>query len=158
LGILALQLAVLLLTTHLVTGQLAVTATWFFAGLLAIVINPQLLEPWYPKPQDVLANSLIAVFLIWTTPKGLAGTGWWLLFVFVVVSAITALMAMALGAGKTEGPGAAIGKASAGISRVASAAVIYSGVFWLSAIDSYPHLGSTFWTLGAGWARNPKTP
>ena len=152
LGILGLQLAVLLAATYLVTGRLVATETWFLAGLLAIVINPQLLEPWYSRPQDVLANALLAAFLIWTATKGPAEPGWLLLGGFVTLAGIAALMALALGAGKTEGPGAMVGRASAGISRVASAAVIYSGVFWLAAVDYRPQLGSEFWTLGGAWA------
>jgi hypothetical protein len=47
LGILTVQLVVLVIATLNVTGSLLVTETWFMAGLLAVVINPQLLEPWY---------------------------------------------------------------------------------------------------------------
>ncbi len=152
LGILALQLIVLISATLNVTGGLLVTETWFMAGLLAVVINPQLLEPWYPKPQDVLANSLIALFLIWTAPKGLAAPGWLLLGVFVVVAGMTALLALAFGAGRQNGTGAAVGRASSAISRVASSALIYSGVFWLAALDFRPDLARGFWVLAAAWA------
>jgi Helicase HerA, central domain len=152
LGILALQLAVLMSATLKVTGSLLVTETWFMAGLLAVVINPQLLEPWYPKPQDVLANSLIALFLIWTAQKGAAAPGWVLLGVFVAIAGITALLALAIGAGRHGSGGAGVARASSAISRVASSALIYSGVFWLAAIDFRPDLARGFWTLAAAWA------
>ncbi len=152
LGILTLQLIVLVVATLRVTGNFLVTETWFMAGLLAVVINPQLLEPWYSKPQDVLANSLIASFLIWTTPKCPAGPGWLLLGVFVVVAGITALLALAFGAGRRDGTGTAVGRASSAISRVASSAVIFSAVFWLAAVDFRPDLARGFWVLAAAWA------
>ena len=153
LGTLALQLTVLLGATYLVTGRPVATETWFLAGLLAIVINPQLLEPWYPKPQDVLANALIALFLIWTRPKGPpTAPGWLLLGVFVVGAGIAGLLALALGAGRAEGAGATLGRASSAISRVASSAVIYSGVFWLAAVDYRPTLVAGFWTLAGAWS------
>jgi len=59
----AIQLLILGLATYLVTGAVISAETWFLAGLLSIVVNPQLLEPWYPRPQDVLVNSLIAIVL-----------------------------------------------------------------------------------------------
>jgi hypothetical protein len=152
LGVLALQLIVLTSASLIVTGRLLVTETWFMAGLLSVVINPQLLEPWYPKPQDVLANSLIALFLIWTTSKGPAAPGWLLLGVFVVATGITALLALALGAGRQEGTGAVVGRTSSAISRAASSGLIYSGVFWLAAVDFRPDLARGFWVLAAAWA------
>ncbi len=152
LGMLALQLAILLAATAYVTGHIVAGETWFLAGLLAVVINPQLLEPWYPKPQDVIANALIAAFLIWTAPAGPAKPGWMVLGGFIGLGGIAALLALALGAGKREGRAAVLARTSAGISRVASAGVIYSAVFWLAAIDYRSQLDSKFWTLGLAWA------
>lgn len=146
LSILAVQLSILLGATSWVTDSPVSAETWFLAGLFAVVVNPQLLEPWYAKPQDVLANALVGLFLIWTAPKGPAGPGWMLFGVFVVGAGISGLLALALGASRTEGGSASVGRASSAMSRVASSSVIYSTVFWLALIDYQPAFGRSFWT------------
>jgi len=152
LALLAVQLAILLTASVIVTGQPVTGETWFLAGLLAVIINPQLLEPWYSRPADVLGNAIVAGFLIMTAPRGAAADGWYLLGAFIAIAAVVALLALVLGAGRAEGESAAIGRSAATLSRIASATVIYSGVFWLSALDFHPSLGRDLWVLGGAWA------
>ena len=51
--ILCAQVLALSVATYLVTGKPYAPETWYAAGILAVVINPQLLEPYYPRPADV---------------------------------------------------------------------------------------------------------
>ena len=152
LGVTAIQLIILLVATFLVTGRLVVPETWLLAGLLAIVINPQLLEPWYPKPQDVLANTVIAGALAAISPRAVTGPGWLVLGAILSGFFVAALLALALGAAREEGVGVSVGRAAAGVSRVASGLVIYSCVFWISLVEYRPAFDNDFWTLGAAWA------
>jgi len=152
LAALTVQLVLLGGIAYNVTGEIVSAAPWFFAGLLAVVVNPQLLEPWYARPQDVIVNSVLALGLFATTSKVITGPGWIALVVFLVLVGISALLALVLGAGREEGTGVALARSAHSISRIGSAAVIYSAVFWLSVIELYPSFGNEFWTLGTGWA------
>ena len=152
LAILVLQLVALGVGTFLVTGAPLAFETWFFAGFLAVVVNPQLLEPWYPRPQDVLANSLIAVALMLTAPWETVAGGMLVAGVFVGASGVAALVGLVLGANRSDGRGATLGRFATAVSRGASALVIYSIVFWLSALEYRPELGSDLWLLGGTWA------
>ena len=69
LGVLFAQLALLIVGTYLATGSLYSTEVWFLAGLLAVVVNPQLLEPFYHRPGDVVANSIIGLFLYFSATR-----------------------------------------------------------------------------------------
>jgi len=121
------------------------------SGLLAIVISPQLLEPYYPKPADVVGNSLLALFLYATTAKQLVGVGWRVLAIALTVALAVGVMALVLGAGRRSGTLAGLGRFATVVSRVASARVIYSSVFWLSLVE-FRSVGSTdFWVLGCTW-------
>jgi len=151
-GILFVQLVLLAIGTTIVTGRPIVGETWFFAGLFAVVINPQLLEPWYPKPQDVLANSITALVLVSLSPKHAVGVGWTYFSIFLALMALLSLLTLLAGTKRDEGRGAAIGIRANHLSRVASAAVIYSCVFWLSAVEFEPALGTDLSVLGATWA------
>lgn len=151
LGVLSLQLLILAAASVMVTGSLVAQDTWFFAGLFAVIINPQLLEPWYPRPQDVLANSILGIILFAVSPKAEAGLGWNILLVFLVIVLITALISLALGAGRQEGLGVPLARSAQTISRIGSATVIYSSIFWLSSLESFPELNTNFWTLGGAW-------
>lgn len=151
LGVLALQLLVLGAATAIVRGQPVSGETWFFAGLLAVVVNPQLLEPWYPRPQDVLVNSLIGLALYRVTPHDAGGAGWTILAGFLILSGLSALLALVLGAGREEGLGVPIGRGASAVSRVGSAAIIYSAIFWLSLVEAHVRPQGTFWLLGGAW-------
>lgn len=152
LSVMALQLSLLVTATHHVTGAWVVSETWFFAGLLAVVVNAQLLEPWYPKRLDVLTNSLLAGFLTWTAigpgPARLGWIGLGTILLFVAAAAATSLVS---GSARTAQPASGV-RATATISRFASAKFVYSAVFWLANIDYQPSLQADFWTLGGAWA------
>src|SRR5690606_20356099 len=89
--LLALQVLILSFATYLVTGQFAVNEVWYFSGLLAIVINPLLLEPWYPKSYDTLANSIIAILLCFVVSPNVAIVGWTFLKVCLAILIITSI-------------------------------------------------------------------
>src|SRR5688500_10186759 len=99
---LLLQTFVLGTATYLATGAVVSNEIWFCSGLLAIVVNPQLLEPFYPKPQDVLGNAIIGSALAFASPKAITRPGWAVLLVFLLVVGVSALLAILLGAGKKE--------------------------------------------------------
>lgn len=151
-GILGMQLLVLGSVAQVVVGRPVVAETWYFAGLLAVVVNPLLLEPWYARPQDVLANALIGGTLYATAKKTITAPGWMGLAIFLGVVGLAALLALVLGAGREEGPGVSLGRSARTLSRIGSAAIIYSAVFWLSALEFSPSLGNDFWLLGSTWA------
>lgn len=153
------QVLVLCTATYLVTGTVVRNDIWFFSGLLAIVVNPQLLEPYYPKPQDVLGNAIVASALALAAPKALTGPGWSLLLAFLTIVGLAALLAIVLGAGKDESTSPAIARGLQMLARVGSAAIIYSSVFWLSAVEFAPprlvsgvvQFPATFWMLVVAW-------
>src|SRR4030095_6728534 len=101
--VMAIQLVVLVAVSYAVTNHLYVSDTWFIAGLLAIVINPQLLEPYYPRPVDVLANGLIVLLLVANERKTVTAPGWFFFSYFVVIAVFLAAVALILGAGRHYG-------------------------------------------------------
>jgi hypothetical protein len=152
LGLLLFQVVLLVLLSLFVTGQAVVNSRWYLAGLLAIVVNPALLEPWYSRPQDVLVNSLIGLGLVVTAdPAPETTPGWRILMGVLILLGVLALLALALGAGRDEGPGVGIARAAYALSRQGTSVAIYSAVFWLSAYDFAGELNSEFWKLAGGW-------
>lgn len=151
LSIAAVQLITLGFVTHWTTGNWVVGDTWFLAGLLAVVVNPQILEPWFSSPRDVLANTIIGAVLYSITPKTATALGWNVFLVFIAVFGVTSLLALILGASRRRGPGVRLGRVASTVSRVASATVIYSAIFWLSLLEYRPLSSPDFWRLAAGW-------
>ena len=146
------QLLVLIAVSYAVTKHPFVNDTWFIAGLLAIVINPQLLEPYYPRPGDVVANGLIVFFLAANERKTITAPGW-LVFTYFVATAISlAALALVLGAGRRSGRFFGLANSARILSQIASARVLYSVVFLLSAVEFRPSLNSDFWKLITVWA------
>ena len=94
LSALFIQLVILFITTKVVAGSLFTNEVWFFAGLLAVIINPQLLEPYYPKPGDVVANSIIFVVLYFVTESEIARPGWQISTVVIFIFGILALIGL----------------------------------------------------------------
>lgn len=152
LSVLGLQLLILATVSYLVTGQLYATGTWYFAVLLAIAINPQLLEPYYSRPSDVVANSIIFILLATTTPHAKTQAGWLFVGTGVVIAMLLSIIALVLGAGRRAGKFIGIASGAKSLSQVATSKVIYSAVFLLSAIETYPSLNRNFWILLIGWA------
>jgi len=151
LGASLIQIGFLLIATYWVTGRLILQETWLLAGLLAIIINPQLFEPWYTKPQDVLANSIIAGSITYFALGSGGSLGWKIFGVLLTALFLFALLALLLGASRDEGFGVGLGRISRTIANVGSAFAIYSVVFWLSLLDYSPNIGDEFWILGGAW-------
>ena len=150
--VLLLQLIILVLVTVLVTGKPVVNYVWYFSGLLAIIINPSLLEPWYPRPQDVLANTIIGLFLTFATDKAKTLTGWYILQIFLIVFFIITLILILSSLRKEDQPKSKLLNAAKSISRLANASTIYSVIFWLSIMEIYEPTSQNFWKLGGAWA------
>ncbi len=151
LGVLVLQLATLGIVTAVATGWPYSGETWFIAGLLVAVVNPQLLEPYYPRPADVLANSVLFFVLFLVTDKSVAQPGWNALAVIVVLFFGLASFALWVGAGTAKPNLASAARAARYLSQVASARLLYSAVFFLSLLEFDHTLSSKFWTLAVGW-------
>lgn len=151
LAILFLQISLLSGVTWYVTNEPYTGATWYVAGIFAVLINPQLLEPYYPKPADVIGNSTIALLLFLTSDKGVATPGWNILALLLLLSLILALIALIFGAGKKGGSIRPIVKAVSALSREANSVRIYSSIFILSLIDSYSFQSKYFWILVGTW-------
>jgi hypothetical protein len=152
LSVLAIQLVLLGAATYIVTGQPYSGETWFLAGLLVVVVNPQLLEPYYSRPGDVIANSLIFFFLFLTSKRSIIYPGWIALTVIVSVLFVTGVVALVGGAGRPEGRFVPIARAARHVSRAGSARFIYSGVFLLSLLEFDSTFSQDFWILAVAWA------
>jgi hypothetical protein len=152
LAVLFIQLGILLLATLMVTGQPFVAATWFAAGLLALIINPQLLEPFYTRPVDVLANSILGLLLYFTADRRVAAIGWDALAVVLVALLVLSIIALLFGAGREEGLLVGIARSATLITRAATSRVIWSIVFFLGLMETYGLANPAFWRLGISWA------
>src|SRR5882724_8954994 len=130
LAILAIQLVILGSVSWAVTGRPIATEGWYLAGLLGVVINPQLWEPFYPKPADVIGNGLIFLFFYgggWI--QGFASATAWAWHAAAAVFGSAVLLAMIgvlFGLKKEEGPLTRLGRAARAISQQATARRIYS--------------------------------
>lgn len=151
LSILAIQALVLTVATYLATGNLYALETWYAAGVLAVVITPQLLEPYYARPADVIGNSVFSLILIATTKTSVATAAWIFLAVVLIALIFLGIIAMAFGAGRHEGSTVPLGRAAAIITRQATSTRIYSIIFWLALLEAYPGLGQSFWILAFAW-------
>lgn len=147
-----LQLLVLVIATAATTGLPYSGATWFAAGLFAVVINPKLLEPFYSKPADVIGNSAISLLLYLTTTRRVAWPGWDFLAISLLLALVCAIVASVFGTGKSNDRLESVAWAATAIAREFTALRIYSAVFWLALLEAFPQLGSRFWKMGIGWA------
>jgi len=152
LAILAIQLVVLALVSHLVTGQIYAKETWYFAGLLAIVINPQLLEPFYSRPVDIIANSIIFFVLAATDIKTITAPGWYFAGGCFGIAMLLSIIALVFGAGKRFGKYTGLASGARILSQFVGCRVIYSVVFLLSVVEYKPTFDTNFWRLVFGWA------
>lgn len=151
LGTLGIQLVALALATWAAEGKVVTDEAWFFAGLLAIAINPQLWEPFYPRPADVIGNAIFGLLLIATTTRNVAPTGWTILTVLLTVFLVLGALATVLGAAREPNRFAGLATSARQLTQLASAKVIYSGVFLLSALEAYPGFTEGFWVLICAW-------
>ena len=147
---LTLQLICLLLITHYLTGAFFSSNLWFAAGLLSITINPQLWEPYYPKPADVIGNGIAFLFIFASTSPSITRPAW--VFGSMAVSIAITLSLIAIFFGKSQGQINRLARAARIVSQVTSAKLIYSYVFILSAVEWRRSLDGQFWSLLGGWA------
>jgi len=148
----ALQLLILVIATTVATGLPYSGATWFAAGLFAVVINPKLLEPFYSKPADVIGNSAISLLLYLTTTRRIAWRGWDFVAVSLLFGLVCAIIATLFGTGNSTKRSRSVAWMAATMAREFTALRIYSAMFWLALLEAFPQLNSRFWTMGIAWA------
>lgn len=149
LGALAVQLAILLVATHLATQAPWNNSIWFFSGLLAVALNRQLLEPFFARPADTLANSIVGLLLVAVADKTVATPGWWAAGVLLALSATLSLIAQILGlAGERRDRWA---RAARRVTSRATAMPIYSVLFFLDLLESFDPRTDAFWQLAIAW-------
>jgi len=152
LSVLTLQLAVLAAGTYLATDAIVTSSTWFLAGVLSIVVNRQLLEPWFPSPSDVVANSIFGLVLYAIAEKTGNAAGWHAIAVVLTATLLVALTALLLGANRRSVSAAGrIGRAASILSRRATARFIYSLLFFVALLDEFPPPQDEFWILSGTW-------
>ncbi|MBC2601893.1 helicase HerA domain-containing protein [Puniceicoccus vermicola] len=145
------QFAIIVGLCFYITGDLFTKETWFIAGLLSVIINPQLLEPYYSRPTDVIVNTIFFGLLALNTPKTTTVFGWSIFGTIFAVAAILATLALFLGAGRRNSKYSGIANSFRSLSQLASARIIYSVVFVLAAMEEFPTNQSDFWAIIAVW-------
>lgn len=150
-AVVAVQLAILLAATYGLTGSPVSAAPWFTAGMLSVVLNPQLTEPFFTRPVDVLSHSVLGVFFYILADRSAAPGGWLFWLVFMSTAGAISLVAIAIGREKPEREAHRIGRAAAMLVRKVSSRWIYSGLFVLGALGSYATATNEFWLLAALW-------
>ncbi|HAL17047.1 MAG TPA: hypothetical protein DCP32_09950 [Anaerolineaceae bacterium] len=145
------QLLILIGATYLATQKLVSGDNWFVAGLFAVIINPQLLEPFYPRPADVLGNSLFSLFLCIVAQKGIMKVGWTIFSIVLIIFIILSLITIVFGSRNNQTRLHSLAKATKTISKEATALRIYSIVFLLSLVDKYPSFTTPFWIICSAW-------
>ncbi|GAA4281966.1 ATP-binding protein [Gaetbulibacter aestuarii] len=148
--LLGFQLFVLSVATYLVIGKIATNEVWYFSGLLAIIINPILLEPWYPKTYDTLGNSIIGFLLTLVVTPTVAPIGWTVLQAFLAILVLVSIVQIIHNAKKEKDEYSRI-KALFPLFKLGTASIIYSTIFWLAVIEAYPTSDNKFWILGICW-------
>lgn len=152
LSVVAIQLLILSISTYITTGNFYSGETWFSAGIFSVVIGSQILEPFYSGPTDIIGNVVISILLWLTTEKKAAYPAWIFFLIVMILNLVLALVALIFGAGKEEGRFVKIARFSSFISSKLTALYIYSVIFWLALIETYPKYEPAFWTLGISWA------
>lgn len=148
--VVGIEILVLWIVTHYYGGSDYWLKPWFIA-IVGVIVNGLLVEPYFPKPGDVVASALafIAVAAAVNTP--LHQTAWNVGRGAALVFLFLAIFALAGGAGKQTGRLAAIADVANQLSRLASARVIYSAMFLLATLDAHPERDNRFWILIGGW-------
>lgn len=151
LGILFVQILAIIIVTKIGTGAWLSQTTWF-TSLIALVLNTQLLEPWFARPVDTLANSVVGLVIAWFAPKTSTSDAWVVLSIVLISGGGLSLLALFLGANAEEAWERRIGSTSRIVSKRLTAPVIYGVIFWLSLLEYAHGLTPTFWTLSLTWA------
>jgi hypothetical protein len=68
----------------------------FYSGVLMVVLGKHVVEPWFTKPADVLANTLAASVALWSLSDRTRFAGYAFVFAYVVAMMILALLAIGL--------------------------------------------------------------
>ena len=151
LGVLVVQVVALLGLTRWILGTIPVSEAWFVAGLLAIVINRQLLEPYYPRPGDVVANAAVGITIWLTADRTRLQPGWNALLIGLIIAGCLGLLTL-LGAGQNRsGAIVRLARAAQQVAQRASAQVIYSAVFFVSLLSFRDAATRDFWQLATLW-------
>ncbi len=151
LAVTAMQLLVLLAITWIATGKVAVNEAWFIAGLLAVAVNPNLLEPFFPRQTDVIANTVAFVFIYLFADKSLSIVGWNAALTLFLIAGALAAYGVIAGQTPRSNDNFDLPRAARSLAQVASSRVIYSAVFFLD-LFNFAAIGSqTFWVLTGGW-------
>lgn len=149
-AVLTLQVLSLLLVTQGVTGHVLSTSTWF-AAVAAYVFNSQLLEPFYARPVDTLANSALGLVLIGLSSHAEAAEAWLVLGIFLTLALVLSLTAIVIGLGHEPGVLGRINAVSRTVTRGVTAAVIYTAVFWPALLEFTRGVNAPFWSLSFAW-------
>lgn len=150
LAVLLWQMLILLWATYIAIGSAYTQELWFIAGLLAVVINPQLLEPFYPRPADVIANTLVFLFLFAVSSHPTTELGWKIAAGALAIAGILALFGF-LFRDSVSYRLSAFANAARTISQLATAQSIYSIVFILALVEFSPDLEKSFWVMMSAW-------
>lgn len=149
-SVFVLQLITVGVITFQVTGAPWSSSIWF-AALLAYAANGQLVEPFFSRPVDVLANGVLALVLFFLAEKTVARPGWNVLAGVIVIALIASAVASVAGAGREEGRLVPLGRASRVVSGVFTAKALYSALFWLGLIEAFRGVRDEFWLVAIAW-------
>jgi hypothetical protein len=151
LAALAVQLIILTVGVYIVEGSIVAGDVWYASGMLAIVINPALLEPYYPRPGDVVGNAAIGLLLVLLAPKETVPELWAAATMLFLAALAIGLLALLFGAGRTQGRFVTIGRAARLLSHAGSARTLYSVVFWLAVLEQFSVSSVDFLVLAVVW-------
>lgn len=150
LGICAVELAILAWLSKEESNAYFSAKPWF-AAAFAVIINSLLLEPFFPRPVDVIANAIAFVILAETTTRSYTELGWFTGEAICLVALTLAVFGLVAGGKDNTGRVGAIASSARLLSQTASAKLIFSAAFFLSAIEAHPTWDHQFWKLTLGW-------
>lgn len=119
-----------------------------FLTLVALAVTPTLEEPFFRSPIALLAGSIEGVLVVLLVDKPNAFPGWVALGVLLIVSLVTAAIALSFGAGRVRGRFVRLGRAATQLTHVMTARVMLSMVFAMLLIETrlnQPPLDQAFW-------------
>ncbi|MEQ1885811.1 MAG: DUF87 domain-containing protein [Bryobacteraceae bacterium] len=143
--LLAVYIASLFLVSRLALGiwapPFSERGLWFYSGLAAVMLGSLLSTPYFTKPVDTLSNAIAALFTLLPVRAAVTAAGddvgillWWILIVAQVALLGTCILTLALKDSTTPG----VQKVSRSFylvcTRLGSAKVVFSSVFFFSII------------------------
>lgn len=144
------QLLAIGLPTFALTGSFFSAATWY-SSLVALAVNTQLLEPYFPRPVDILGNSVVALLMYFLAAKVVAAPGWHALAVMLILAALASAIALVLGAGRFEGRFVSVARFARVLAGPFRANAIYSATFWLGLVEASGGITRHFWSTALAW-------